>query len=290
MYDLDNTSLGLWVDLPRRMVLTSDFFRWFAGTLKFDLMSIMIDDADPAVEFSWSAKDIERVLKLADPYAIEIALTTWPYPDTSLLRQMEKKMGDLLGVGPIAEWETDEEFNWQEDDVSGFADLDKAGDALVDIKQRLCSQYEVRNTITTFTYHRENSSKADTAQHMDRMMVQAYAVDERDGKEVTWDHRFGPGRMQTLTLNRTMKVPGVADGKPELGVGHAAWSQDGFRRRMDDRLVIMPANAAMRTSFEASLCYQPVAHNWWSAKFCYPGSRRYLPYAETFLKGLRADD
>jgi len=287
MYDLDNTSLGLWVDLPRRMVLTPDFFRWFAETLRFDLMSIMIDDADPAVEFSWTEKDVERALKMADPYAIEIALTTWPYPDVNLLRLMEQKMDALLGVGPVGEWETDQEFNWQEDDVNGFANLDKAGDALVDIKGRLCDKHGCRNTMTTFTYHRENSPKADTAQHMDRVMVQAYATDERDGKPVTWDHRFGPGRMQTLTLNRTMKVPGVAAGVVELGVGHAAWNQDGFRRRVDGEWVVMPANDAMVASFEASLHYKPVAHNWWSAKFCYPQSRRFLSYAETFLVGLR---
>jgi len=289
MYDLNDTSLGLWIDLSKRMVLTPDFFRWFAETLKFDLMSIMIDDADPAVEFSWSAKDVEKALKLADKYAIEIALTTWPYPDVNQLRVMEQKMDALLGVGPIGEWETDEEFNWQEDDVAGFANLDKAGDALVDIKGRLCSKHEVRNTITTFTYHRENSARADTAQHMDRVMVQAYAVDERGGKEVTWDHRFGPGRMQTLTLNRTLKIPGVAQGKPELAVGHAAWNQDHFRRKMDGRWATMSANDAMKASFEASLHYKPVAHNWWSAKYAYPSSPRHHPYAETFLKSLRAD-
>jgi len=290
MYDLSDTSLGMWVDLPPRMVLTPEFFEWFVHELHFDLMSIMIDDADPAVEFSWTAKDVEKALEMADPFAVEIGLTTWPYPDATLLRLMEQKMDVLLGVGPVAEWETDEEFNWNEDEVQGFANLDKAGDALVEMKQRQCEKHGCRNTATTFTYHKENSPKADTTPHMDRLVVQAYATDERDEKPITWDHRFGPGRMQTLTLNRTLKVPGIASKAVELGVGHAAWAQDGFMRRGDDgEWVLMPANAAMKASFEASLPYKPVAHNWWAAKFCYPKSRRYLPYAETFLKSLRTE-
>lgn len=289
MYDLADRTLGLWVDLPKRMVLRPEFFRWFAEHLRFDLMSIMIDNADREVDFSWSPQDVEKALRLGDPYCTEIALTTWPYPDADQLTAMQGKMDLLLAVGPVAEWETDQEFNWQEDDVRGFPNLDKAGDALVEIKRDLCEKHGCRNTITTFTYHRENSAKADTAQHMDRMMVQAYAVDERSGRDIPWDHRFGPGRMQTLTLDRAMKVPGVATGKPELGVGHAAWNQDHFLRRMEGRWVVMPARDAMKTSFEAALPYDPVAHNWWSAKYIYPDSPKHLPASEAFLASLRAE-
>ena len=287
MYDLDDTSLGLWVDLPRRMVCTPEFVRWFVKTLNFDLMSVMIDDADRAVDFSWREKDVERLLKLVDRYAVEVTLTTWPYPDVNQLAVMKRKMDALLAVGPIAEWETDEEFNWRASHVHGFSNLDKAGDELVDMKNELCDKHGVRNCMTTFTYHVENGPRADTAQHMDRLMVQAYAVDERDGKEVTFDHRYGPGRMQQLTLDRTLKVPGVLEGKPEMGVGHAAWNQDHFMKREEDRWIVVPADVAMKTSFEASLPYKPVAHNWWSAKFCYPKSPRYNTYAESFLRSLR---
>lgn len=297
MYDLTNVSLGVWGDLPKAMILTPEFFAWFANELQFDLLAIMIDDADPKVEFSWAPKDVERALELADPYAIEIGLTTWPYPVKELLRQMNEKMDVLLGVGPVAEWETDQEFNWQEEDVNkrDYPNLDKAGDELVEIKEELCKKHGCRNVVTTFTYHIENSARSDTIVHADRAAIQAYAIDERDGKPITWNHRLGPGNMQKLTLDRTMQIPGVKDGKVELCVGHAAWAQEGFTEKRKvvvsgkttDRWVSVPEKA-MRVSFEASLPYKPVAHNWWSLKYIYPKSRRYNIYAEAFLKTLRA--
>jgi hypothetical protein len=287
-YDLTDTSLGLWVDLPRRQVLTPEFFAWFAEELQFGLMAIMIDDSDRAVDFSWREQHVEQALKLADPYAIEIGLTTWPYPDVNQLATMKRKMGALLAVGPVAEWETDQEFNWQENDVEGFANLDQAGDVLVDIKRELCGEHGCRNTLTTFTYHVENSAKADTSQHADRLAIQAYATDERSGKAIGFNHRLGPGRMQKLTLDRTMQIPGVADGIPELLVGHAAWNQAGFMEKVDGLWQPVQPSRAMRTSFEASLPYHPVAHNWWSAKFIYPQSRKFNTYSEPFLRSLRA--
>ena len=298
MYDLTNVSLGAWCDLPKHLVLTPEFFAWYANELHFDLLPIMIDDADPKVEFSWAEKDVEKALRLADPYAIEIGLTTWPYPVKALLHQMKEKMDTLLGVGPVAEWETDQEFNWQEEDVNkrDYLNLDKAGDELVEIKNELCEKHGCRNVVTTFTYHTENSARSDTIPHADRAAIQAYATDERGGKPVTWNHRFGPGHMQKLTLDRTMQIPGVKEGKIELCVGHAAWAQEGFteKRKVStdkgavDRWVSVPEKA-MRVSFEASLPYKPVAHNWWSLKFIYPKSRRFNTYAEMFLKSLRAD-
>lgn len=295
MYDLTNISLGVWGDLPKSLILTPEFFDWFAHDLRFDLLALMIDDADPKVEFSWAEKDVEKALKLADPHAIEIGLTTWPYPVPELLAQMKAKMDALLGVGPVAEWETDQEFNFQEDDVKGYADLAEAAHALVETKGELCEKYGCRDVVTTFTYHMENSVRSMTIPHADRAAIQAYAVDERDGKAVTWNHRFGPGHMQKLTLDRTMQIPGVREGKVELLVGHAAWAQAGFtekRKVVTDkgtvgRWVSVPEKA-MRVSFEASLPYKPVAHNWWSLKYIYPKSPRFNVYSEAFLKSLRA--
>lgn len=291
MPEYADTSFGLWVDLPKGMVLTQEFYDWFAKELRFDLMSFMIDDSDRKVDFSWGPKDVEKALKLAYPQALEQALTTWPYPDLAQLKVMEQKMDLLLGVGPVAEWETDEEFNWNADQVQGFTNLDKAGDFLVDMKRRLCQKHGCRNTMTTFTQHAENGTRADTAPHMDRLMVQAYGIDERDGKPIAWGHRFAPGKMEPFTLDRTMKVPGVAAGKPEVGIGHAAWAQDDFMRRspVSGQWEKVPPAEAMQTSFDASLSYRLVAHNWWSAKYVYPKSPRYLPYAERFLRSLRAD-
>lgn len=288
MRNLRNTSLGLWVDLPKRMVLTEDFFNWFAIELGFDSMSIMIDGPNRAVNFSWGPKDVERALRLAEPCAIEVGLTTWPYPDSNQLAAMKTAMDELLSVGPVAEWETDEEFNWRKAHVAGFVDLNEAGVALGKMKQELCTKYECRNSMTTFTFHLENGPRATTAPDMDRVIIQAYAIDERDGKPIGFDHRFGPGNMQKITLDRTMTIKGIADGSPELGVGHAAWAQHGFTVTKNNKQVRVPAAQAMLISFETSLAYKPVIHNWWSAKFVYPKSRHYNTYSELFLKSLRA--
>jgi hypothetical protein len=87
----------------------------------------------------------------------------------------------------------------------------------------------------------------------------------------------------------------VKEGDVELCVGHAAWDQEGFTEKRQvvtdkgtvDRWVSVPEKA-MRVSFEASLPYKPVAHNWWSLKYIYPKSRRFNTYAEAYLKTLRA--
>lgn len=309
MYDLTNTSLGMWVDLPKSMVLTKEFFDWFSEELRFDMMAIMIDDSDYAVDFSWGPKDVEKALRLADQPAIEIGLTTWPYPVKEQIDKQCAKMSELLSVGPVAEWETDQEFNWGEDDVAGFegqrreetnedgvhiireiTPYDAAGDYLIKGKREVCAIQEARNAMTTFTYHVENSAQADTAGEGDIVLVQAYSTDERNKKPIHFDHRFGPGRMQILTLDKTLTVPGVAEKKVELGIGHAAWNQDEFNRKVGNKWIIEKPDVAMRVAFETALNYPlpPVDHRWWSAKFCYPKSRRYNVYAEEFLRTLRA--
>jgi hypothetical protein len=290
MYDLDSVSLEMWIDMPRRLVLTREFVEWFAEELRFDAIGLMIDDSDKDVEFSWKPQHIERLLNMLDRHAIELCLVTWPYPDKDQLLEMKRKLWELFAVGPVAEWETDQEGNWHESKVVGFdghpsrTPYDLAGDFLHDIKVEAKKEFGVRDALTTFTYHIENGPHADVAGLVDRLRVQAYAVDERDGLIVGFNDRLGPGGMQELTLGKTMKVPGVSEGHPELCVGHAAWKQDGFLREGKP----VPPEEAMRTSFEASLKFSPVAHSWWSGKFAYPKSRLYNG-SDKFLKTLRAD-
>lgn len=297
----ENVSLGLWVDLPKRMVLDQLFFDWFSKDLKFDMMAVMIDQADEAVEFSWSPSDVEKLLKFADKDAVEIGLTTWPYPNKDLLKQMKIKMTELMKVGPIAEWETDQEFNWKEDQVEGFRGVRKqysdiqvtrltpyevASNYLTNIKKEVCAIQGARNAITTFTHHRENSARAAVTQSCDLMMVQAYSVCSRNGRSIPFHHRYGPGRMQGFTLNRSVKIPGIDNGSVKLGIGHAAWKQTEFK---DNDGELVSSNIAMRTAYETALNYPTpvIDHRWWSAKFCYPMSRRYNGYSTQFLQSLR---
>jgi len=313
MADLNDTSLGLWSQMPRSLVLTPEYFSWVAEELNFDLVAIMIDGADRDPKFHWREKDVEKALRLADPYAIEIVLTTWPYPDRNQIDAQCSQIRKLLAVGPVAAWETDEEFNWLAKMVQGFQSVllvspvtyaygieivpsakvrigkaksafDIAGDYFVWHKGKVCQEFQVRNEMTTFTYHTENGPKADTVEGVDRVLIQTYGVDERDGKPISFDHSLGPGNIQHTTLDRTMQIPAVAEGVTEIGVGHAAWSQDNFWRagkRVDPE-------EAMRINFEASLAYPVTDHRWWVDKFAYPKSRFYNGYSERYLKSLRA--
>ena len=100
MYNFSHTSLGLWVDLPKRMVLTQDFFSWFQEDLRFDFIGIMIDEFDKAVNFSWAPRDVEKALKLADRGCIEVGLTTCPHPIRDHLKQQGALMKEFMKAGP----------------------------------------------------------------------------------------------------------------------------------------------------------------------------------------------
>jgi hypothetical protein len=286
--DLSNTSLGLWGDNPRRDILTPDFFRVLGEEMGFDLVALMIDRHDKDPTFTYKPKHVERALNLADPGAIEVVLTTWPYPDKDQIDQQCLQMDELLSVGPVAAWEVDLEFNWKSKKrvkgrwvnmVHGFPNLDKAGDYLVDKMQELCAKHQVRFEMTSFTQHTENSSRADVAPEANRLLVQAYSVDTRNEEEVGWGSRNGPGRMQKFTLDRTLKVPGVNTVGPRLGVGLAAW---------DQRFKGHKPEEAMLVALEATMLYNPIDIRWWSSKHIINvKSRRANPYALKFLKTLR---
>jgi hypothetical protein len=284
---LKDVPLGLWVDLPKSLLLKPEFFDWFGGVLRFDFISVMIDPSDPEPEFTFTPTDVETLVRLAEPRAIDAGLCTWPYPRKAHLDLMKTRMDALLTAGKerIGEWETDQEGNWKPSQVQGFppkdgrTSYDLAGDYLVNIKTELCDKHRCRSTITTFTEHLENNPKADTTPGMDRTRVQAYAISERDEKPVPWSSKYGPGNMERWTLGNAQSIPAVAKGYAELAVGHAAWFQTWPGHT--------PAEA-METSLRASLAFEPSDHCWWSAKFVYPKSKFYNRYSEAFLKTLRA--
>ncbi len=291
---MNKVRFGLWIDLPKRQVLTKRFFNWFAYDLKFDVMAIMIDQSDKKVKFSWRPADLDLALLRGEQYGVGIGVTTWPYPDINHLVEMKRKMEEILSVGPFLEWETDQEFNWSVDEVFGFGSslrgslrgYEEAGKRLIEIKKELCSKYWIKNTMTTFTYHRENSARETVASEHDLIMVQAYAVDERDGKPISYNHRLGPKRMAKTTLDRTSKIEG-AGSSLKVGVGHAAWKQTGFKGRGVNGFI--SPQIAMKSSYEAANVHSVGVeeHRWWSAKFCYPYSKHYNAYSERFLRSLR---
>jgi hypothetical protein len=283
---LKDVPLGIWADIPKQMLLTKEFFDWYQGVLGFDFLQVMIDAADSAPAYSFTPKDVETLVKLAEPGAIDAGLVTWPYPTKAHLDLMKTRMNVLLdaGGGRIAEWETDQEGNWKPSLVAGFAPVggrsayDLAGDYLVSIKEELCHKHHCDSTITTFTEHMENSPKADTTPGMDLERVQAYAIRERDKQPVAFDSQYGPGQMQRWTLDKAMTIPAIKSGRVKLSVGHAAWMQN-FAGHTPVQ--------AMETSLRASVPYSPADHCWWSLKFVYPKSELFNTYALAFLKTLR---
>lgn len=282
--DLSKTSLGLWGDNPRNEILTAEFFEILRDEMKFDLLAVMIDQHDKDPTFSYKPKHVEKLLELADPGSIEIVLTTWTYPDKNQIDLQCYQMIDLMQVGPIAAWEVDLEFNWKPKFVQGFSNLDEAGDYLVKRAKEVVEIQNARFEMTSFTQHVENSSKADVAPEADRLLVQAYSVNEREKRPVSFNSLLGPGNMQILTLDKTMKVPGIETEKgPRLGVGLAAWKQ---------RFAGHKAHTAMQVALEAAMKYEPIDIRWWSSKHVIninPQRKRANPYALDFLKTLRSD-
>lgn len=282
--DFTDVSLGVWADIPKHLLLSDAFIKWYAAELKFDLIALMIDGMDKKWESSWSPQDVEKLLKLLDPYAIEVVLTTWPYPDKKQIDAMAAGMRTLLGVGPVAAWETDQEPNWSARAVNkkdfpakdGRTPYDLAGDYFVDAKQLVCDDLHTRNEMTTFLGHREASGKADVAQWCDRLLLQLYGVDKRGGKPVSYTGRNGPGRIQVRGLKKAQEIPSVEGRTLEIGVGHAAWFQ---------RFPGVHPHAAMKKSLEATKPYGVRDHRWWSLKHIWGPKAN--PYAAPFLQSLR---
>lgn len=294
----DDVSLGVWVDHPKQQVLTKEFVSFFAEELEFDLFALMIDPSDRAWNPTWTCEDLEKFYRLIEPYASEVVLTTWPFPIKWQIDVMREGMDELMGVGPVAAWETDQEFNWMARHVEDFegrtttyesedgvttikrqTPLDVAGDYLVKAKRELCEKYECRNELTTFVYHAENSANADVAPHCDRLLVQVYGVNERSGRPISFKGPLGPGQIQSLGLDRACQIPGVRKGAVQLGAGHAAWRQRFPGKKPEE---------AMERSFRAAHDYPTmvVDHRWWSSKHIYGGKSN--PYAARYLRTLRA--
>lgn len=294
MDNLDNVSLGLWLDDPPKVALTEGYFRSLVDC-NIDCIAIMIDRSDRKWLSTWSPKQIERALKLADPHCIEVVLTTWPYPDVDQITAMARSMSTLMNIGPVAAWESDLEFNWKSKHVSGFrtqhidgerrSALDLAGDFFLEKAREVCDPINARVEVTSFTQHTENGSKADVAPHVDRLLVQAYSCATRkryDPKakksvdwRVPWNHTYGPGKMQRFTLDRTLMVPGIDDGKPEVGCGLAAWSQRWPNHKPDE---------PMQIALQAAMDYDVVDIRWWSSKHVIGVKKN--PYAAKFLESL----
>lgn len=267
-------SLGLWLDDPTSLVAKPEYW----DRLKdhgFSTAAIMLESVGDGWNPSYSTDSLAKIANLARPRDIEIVLTIWPEPNPKYLQSVEAGIPNFLKAAGAAALESDVESNWTRKLVNGFPNLDKAGDALVAMYDRLRSSLDVRVELTTFTEHPENSKSADVAPHVDRLYVQAYSVRNRTEGVIDWDGRYGPGGMQRLTLDRANQVP-KTNGKPLVCCGLAAYDQEWPGKKGED---------AMRVAYDAALHYNPLEIRFWSSKWVL--GIKANGYASRFIKSLK---
>jgi hypothetical protein len=253
-------SIGLWIDDPPKLVNDPAYWK----KLKehgVSTAAVMLETVRGGFDPVYSLKQIKSLGELARAQDIELVLTVWPEPRKQYLEDLDARIGVYLEESGAAALEFDAESNWTRGKVEGYPNLDRAGDAFVEVFQRICGKIDVRTELTTFTMHTENSRSADVAPHVDRLLPQAYSVRHRNGPkgdyEVPWDDNYGPGPMQKLTLDRALTVKG-APVKPKVSCGLAAYDQVWPGKKGED---------AMLAAYEAALKYDPVEIRLWSSKW-----------------------
>lgn len=267
---------GLWIDDPISAVTAAPFWDEVKAH-RIETAAIMLESFSGGFDPKYKVKDLEKVKTLALERDIEIVLTVCPEPSRNYLEELEAHIGELLLASGAAGLEFDVEGNWLPIKVQGFGDLEDAGNELACAFHSISLQYDVRTEITTYPYHTENSKTAELAPHASRILPQAYSVRHRDGKEISWVDRLGPGNMQRLTMDRALMVPGVGGpGGPLVSCGLAAYDQV-FPGR--------PGDESMHTAYKAALMFSPFEVRWWSSKWvlgCQANG-----YASRFLKSLK---
>lgn len=273
-------SKGVWIDDPVRDVLKPEFWD---KLVDHDLTTgaIFLESFGNGFDPNYTADTLHKIRDLALGRDRELVLTVCPEPTEKYLTQFEQKIPSLLEAAGAAALEFDLEGNWLPIKVDGFANLDKAGDELVNVFGRVSAKLDIRTESTTYPFHTENNRSADVAPHCDRVLGQAYSVYLRKegGKDVPqpWDGNYGPGKMQRLTLDKSLKIPGIGTtAGPLLCCGLAAYDQEWPGHTGEE---------AMRVAWDTSCSYEPIEVRWWSTKWIFGVKAN--GYASRFLKSLK---
>lgn len=271
---------GIWIDDPVKDVLKPEFWdKMVEHDLKVG--AIMVERLGNDFDEIYQPATLEKIKKLALGRDIELVLTAWPEPDKAWLTEFSDKIPGMLAASGAAGLEFDLEGSWLSKAVRGYPNLDKAGDAFVQVFEQICESLDVRTEVTTYPFHDENNRAADVAPHADRLLPQAYSVRtrKRDGADwkVPWEHDYGPGHMQRVTLGRAVKVPGVGSpGGPLISCGLAAYDQEWPG---------VTGERAMKAAWDAALPYNPLEVRFWSSKWVFGIMEN--GYASRFLKSLK---
>lgn len=266
------TSIGLWIDDPVTMIKKAPYWdevkRHGVTTA-----AIMLEGIGKGFDPKYTPDDLKKIRDLAVVRNdIEVVLTIWPQPQKRYLDELEAEIEQYIEASGCAGLEFDLEGNWIPSAVEGFKDLEAAGNRLLEIVNKLRAKYALRIEVTTFTLHHENGPRAYVAKKADRLLPQAYSVRNRTTGPADWDHPYGPEKMQKLTLDRALTVPG----EQKLSCGLAAYDQ------------VWPGKTGeegMKAAFDAAMQYSPEEIRFWSSKWVLGMKKN--GYASRFLLSLK---
>ena len=263
------TTRGAWIDDPPVLVKTPAFWRSFQEH-GLTNGALMIESSAAGLDLNYTPEALHALSELAADFGVTLTLTVWPEPKQTYLTLLNAKINGLLDAARATGLECDLESNWTSKNLQGYPSIDAAGDALVQVLDRVSADWGPKTIVTTFPLHVENSSRADVTSHVSMAMPQAYSVRDRSTGPVEWNGKLGPGNCQRLTLDLTKQIKG-----PRLGCGLAAYDQ------------VWPGHTgeeAMRIAYTAAMMYEPVALCWWSTKWIFGVKAN--GYSSRFLKSL----
>jgi hypothetical protein len=205
----EDVVVGAWIDDPRRTAMSEGFADRLVE-MHITRAAIMINKSNTRPNnvpwaLRWKRDDLEKLAALYHSKGIECIATCWPQPSKSQIDAMCEDMAWILPVLGSKIFEVDTEGNWKPKFLDGFRSMQAASEYLASQMRELVGAAGELE-LTTYTYHSENSKTAKLAPLMDRLLPQAYSVRHRANETVAWNSSLGPGKHQTLAVNRARQA------------------------------------------------------------------------------------
>ncbi len=201
----DDVIVGAWIDDPIHDVWKPEFADHLKQ-MQIRIAALMINKSNTLASqvpwaLRWDREELEKVSTLFHSRGIECIATCWPRPSKTMIDTMCKDLAWILPLIQSTTLEVDTEGNWKKGFLQGFRTMKEAAEYLA-MKMRELVGPDGKLELTTYTYHVENSKSAVLAPLMDLLLPQAYSVRHRSNGTVGWTDSLGPGRHQTLAVNR----------------------------------------------------------------------------------------
>jgi len=201
--------VGAWIDDPvhdaKKAAFADHLKRMHITRAALMINKSNTRQSDVPWSLRWKREDLEEVASLYRARGISCLATCWPRPSRS---QIDTMLADMTWVLPLIgarAFEVDTEGNWTTKFLDGFSNMKQAAEYLY-AGMRAVAGPEAELELTTYTYHTENSKTAVLAPLMDRLLPQAYSVRHRSRGTVDWTGSLGPGKHQTLAVNRARQA------------------------------------------------------------------------------------